>query len=156
MRLACLALLLGGCLSGNFNGTDMSKAAAKDLAVPGPVVDMTQNFVFDLTGFDLAGLYNCQQLNMCDQGKTAAGVLMCSQMATPAAQAKEGALQNCFVKYCPVTADMGMGRCAVIDADAGTVSADCMTCINNTYVAMNGTCTPANAPECHLCLTEAN
>src|SRR5207244_1508873 len=107
-------------------------------------------FNFDLTGYDLFGLSNCATLNMCEQGKTPAQALMCQMNATPTARAKEASLQSCFVKWCPVTADMGVARCAT--NDMGMLSSDCQTCIDNTYVAADKSCTPANAPECHMCL----
>jgi hypothetical protein len=153
MRLVSLAaLLLAGCLSGSYF-SDM-QTQAHDMAVPGPPPpDMLMLFNFDLTGLDLSGLSNCQQLNACEQGKTPAQALMCQMNATPTARAKEASLQSCFKTWCPAVADMGMGRCAPIDM--GVLSSDCTRCINNTYVGASASCTPANAPECHMCLAQA-
>jgi hypothetical protein len=150
MRAVLVALLLAGCLSGSYNGPDMHVG---DMAVLAPPSDMLMLFNFDLTGFDLYGLDNCQMLNQCETGKTPAGALMCQMKATPTALAKEASLQRCFKEWCPVVADMGTALCAT--NDMGMLASGCQTCINNTYVGSGQSCTPANAPECHMCLAEA-
>ena len=149
--LAIASVLVAGCLSGSYNG-DMS-ATPGDMSVSVEPPDLSITYNFDLSGLDLAGLSNCAQLNLCEQGKTPAQALMCEQNATPPAKAKEADLQSCFKKYCPVVADMAAGVCA--PNDMGVTSAMCQTCIDNTYVAAGAACDPPTAPECHMCLHEA-
>jgi hypothetical protein len=150
-----LALLLAGCLTGSYNGQDMQQQQqAHDMAAPlSPPTDLLMQFNLDLTGLDLYGLSNCPALNKCEQNATPAQALTCQTNATPTALAKEALLQSCFKQWCPVVADMGLARCAA--NDMGAVSSDCQTCINNSYVTMGQACTPANAPECHMCLGQA-
>lgn len=135
------ALVAVGCLNGDYSGPDMSVPA-----------DMALNLNFDLAGVDLYGAYNCSQLNQCETAcTTKACVFMCRNMSTPQAVVKEMALQACFAQYCPT----GAGQiCA--PSDMGTYSDACKQCINNTYVSTTGTCTPPSAPECHMCLSQAN
>jgi hypothetical protein len=148
--LVLAAFAVAGCLSGDYNGPDMN---VNDMAMSLPQPDMTTLFNFDLAGLDLSGLTGCKTLNTCENGATPAQALMCQMNATPTAKAEELALQNCFKKWCPIVADMGAGRCA--PNDMGKVSSDCQTCINNTYVGAGTGCSPMNAPECHMCLHEA-
>jgi hypothetical protein len=148
--IAGFATLFAGCPSGSFNGPD---SGVPDMSMQLPMPDMLQTFNFDLSGLDLAGLSNCKQLNMCEAGATPAQALMCEMNATPPARAKEAALQSCFLKHCPVIADMGAGVCA--PNDMGQVSAACQTCVKNTYAASMASCSPMTAPECTMCLFEA-
>ncbi len=144
MRALLLAssILLIGCLNGSYNAD--AAAAPPDFAI---------NLVFDLTGVDLYGAYTCSQLNACEvKCTTKACVYMCRNMATPTAVQKELALQNCFAQYCPT----GSGQVCAPDA-MGMLSTACMTCINNTYLPANASCSPTQNPsECHMCLQEAN
>jgi hypothetical protein len=143
------AILVGGCIGGNYN-QDMSQVVDMSAALPGP--DMVKVYNFDLAGYDLGGLYNCSGLNSCEKGATPAQALMCEKNATPTAVAEENDLQNCFKKFCPVTADMGPGICAPTDMG---ISAACTTCINNTYASSSTNCSPMTAHECTMCLHQA-
>jgi hypothetical protein len=154
MRAVVAALLLlAGCLSGSYS-LDMN-VSARDMAMPAaPPPDLVTVYSFDLSGVDLYGLSNCGALNKCEQAATtAAQALMCRMSATPPAQAKEAALQSCFRQWCPVVADMGLALCTT--NDMGARSSACQACINNTYVGAGLGCTPAGAPECHMCLGQA-
>lgn len=108
--------------------------------------------IIDIAGLDLFGAYNCTGLNACEQAcTTAACVFMCQSMATPNAKALDSALQGCFTQYCPT----GAGQ--VCDASSGTVSAICMMCISNTYIASGASCQATQMQdECHQCLSQAN
>ncbi len=142
LLLAASVFAAAGCLNGEYN---------PDMAAGPP--DFAVSLMFDLTGVDLYGAYNCSQLNMCENKcTTKACVYMCRNMATPSAVAKELSLQACFAQYCPT----GAGQVCAPDA-MGMLSMACMTCINNTYVPANASCSPTQNPsECHLCLQEAN
>lgn len=141
MRASFLAaaLVAAGCIGGDF-----AQNGAQDLAVP----------IFDLSGLDLYGAYNCAQLNQCENTcTTPVCIFTCRKNATPTATFEEIELQSCFVEFCPpLSATGGPGLCAA--NDMGLTSAACSTCINNTYVAAGMSC-PDKAPECHKCLTQA-
>lgn len=143
LRLALPLVLVAGCLNGEFNPQD---AAA-------PVPDMAQMRIFDIAGLDLYGAYNCSALNACERKcTTKACVLMCRMMATPQAVGLQIDLQSCFTQKCPT----GMGMVCAPDA-MGMVSMACNTCINNTYLPANMSCSPSQNPdECHMCLAQAN
>ena len=135
--------LLAGCLSGDFNSQDQGVTTPPDLSMR----------IFDIAGLDLFGLYNCTQLNMCDQkATTAAQVQLCKNMATPSAKALEADLQSCFLQNCPA----GAGQVCAPDA-MGMVSMACTICINNTYIPDGQSCSPSQNPsECGKCLAQAN
>jgi hypothetical protein len=77
-RFVLPLFFVAGCLSGDFNGPDAS--------VPAP--DMASQHIFDLSGVDLYGAYNCAALNQCERMcTTKACVLMCRKMASPTAVA---------------------------------------------------------------------
>jgi hypothetical protein len=147
--LAVASVLAFGCLNGSYNGSPDMR-----MVLP-PVNDMAVSYSFDLYGIDASGLTNCGALNKCEaMCTTAACALACRQNASPQALAKDAALQACFNQYCP----RGMADMSAIctpDAQTGAFSQACQTCIQNTYVGANGTCTPASAPECHNCLGQA-
>src|SRR5690242_4435339 len=88
---ACLGLF-AGCLNGDYNEMDAS------VAVP----DMAQPKIYDLSGVDLYGAYNCSGLNACERAcTTKVCVFMCRNMSTPQARDLDDALQGCFKQYCP-------------------------------------------------------
>ena len=136
------SLALAGCLNGEYNN---------DAAAPTP--DMAQARIYDLAGLDLYGAYNCSQLNACERAcATKVCIYMCRNKATPPAVDKEIALQACFSMFCPA----GMGQVCAPDAN-GMVSAACTTCINNSYIPDNQSCSPSQLPsECHQCVAQAN
>lgn len=136
-------LALAGCLNGEYNTND---AAA-------PTPDMAQPKIYDLAGLDLYGAYNCTALNACEKAcTTKVCIYMCRNKATPSAVDKEIALQNCFAMFCP----NGMGQVCAPDAN-GAVSSACNTCINNTYIPNNQSCSPSQLPsECHQCVAQAS
>ena len=144
MRLATIALLAlfgAGCLDGE-SGADAS--AAVDMRLPA-----------DFSGVDFLGVYNCSQLNACEQlCKNLMCVAACRQMGSPSAVTKEVALQKCFNQLCPQASDMASPICAA-DPVTGARSAACMTCINNTLKAATTDCTPVTAPECKMCFNQA-
>lgn len=142
MRGASVLLLVvaAGCLNGDYN-------APADMSIP----DMAKSYVFDLSNYDLFGLYNCSQLNACEQAcTTKVCIYNCRNMATPTAVAKEIDFENCATMYCPTTAG------GICEADAnGMLSAACKTCINNTQATASSSCSPSDAPECQKCSAEA-
>jgi hypothetical protein len=137
------SLLFAGCLNGDFNSQDAS--------VPTP--DFGTPRMYDLSGVDLYGAYNCSGLNQCERAcTTKACVFMCRNMASPAAVDKEIALQSCFTQYCPNDA----GKVCAPDA-SGMLTMACMTCLTNTYLPAGQDCSPTQLPsECHQCLPQAN
>jgi hypothetical protein len=143
LRVVLPALLLAGCLNGDFNAPDQGA----------PVPDLSASRMFDLAGLDLFGAYNCSALNACERAcTTKACVFMCRNMATPSAAALEMDLQACFVTNCPT----GTGQVCAPDA-MGMLSMPCTICINNTYIPNGTDCSPTQNPsECHQCLTQAN
>ena len=108
---------------------------------------------FDLGNTDLAGAYNCSQLNDCEQKCKHTMCAACREMATPQAVAKELALQSCFNQYCPQKSDMSAPICAP-DPTTGMFSTACMTCVANTQAASSTSCNPTGAPECTRCFTQ--
>lgn len=105
----------------------------------------------DLSGLDLAGALTCRQLNDCERiCKDTDCVALCRARAHPEALAKQVALQGCFDQHCPQLVDGGAGVCFL--GAGGQFSEECTACINNTQVGSAGTCTPADAPECHSCV----
>lgn len=142
MRAAAVLLLAvaAGCLNGSYDST-------QDMSIP----DMSRSYTFDLSNYDLSGLYNCVELNACEQAcTTKACVYMCRNMATPPAVAKQIDLQSCLVQNCPTSPG---GICAP-DAN-GMLSMACLACIKNAQADENTTCTPSKTPECHKCAAEA-
>lgn len=139
-----VALLTAGCLSGDFNGD--ASVSVGDMA-------MTPR-MYDLSGVDLSGAYNCSALNACERKcNTKACVFMCRNMATPTAVDLEVALQSCFMQYCPT----GAGQVCAPDPMTGMLSSACLTCLGNTYLPSNQDCSPSQNPsECHMCLAQAN
>jgi hypothetical protein len=139
--LALLTIVVSGCLNGDYNA---------DAGVMMPA-DMTAK-TYDLTGDDLAGAYNCAQLNACERAcATPVCVYMCRNMATPQAIDKDSALQNCFTQYCP----NGAGQ--VCDGSSGMRSNACNVCITNTYIPTGQSCSPTQNPsECSQCVDQAN
>ena len=144
LRTILPALLVAGCINGDFNAPDMS-ATGPDLAPPR---------IIDLAGVDLFGLYNCTGLNKCEQAcTTAACDFMCQGMATPNAKALDSALQSCFVQYCPA----GAGQVCAPDMTTGMISAVCMMCIANSYIPKGMSCQATQMQsECHQCEQEAD
>jgi hypothetical protein len=145
---AGLALAAAGCIGGDFAG-DAGVTAPPDLSVP----------IFDLSGLDLYGAYNCQELNGCENAcTTAVCVFNCRKMATPTATFEEIELQDCFSQYCPKASDLGTAICT--PSDLGTYSAVCTTCIDNTYASSGKSCAATTdlgtSPECHKCLVQAS
>jgi hypothetical protein len=145
MRALAVALLLAaGC--SDSGGAQQDLSAVVDLGPPNA----------DLFGVDFAGDYNCVQLNLCESDPKCQNQLCqtaCRNNATPSAQTKDQALQQCFSQYCPQQSDLGMAICAR-DSN-GMITDACKTCLANTQRSMTGACTPANAPECHACLQQA-
>ena len=143
LPLFASALLLAGCINGDF--------ATNDASVP--VQDMATPRVFDIAGLDLYGAYNCSALNACERAcTTKACVFMCRNMATPSAVTKEMELQACFTQYCPT----GAGQVCAPDA-MGMLSSACMTCLMNSYLPQSTSCSPSQqVDECHQCLAQAN
>lgn len=139
--IVALALLTAGCLNGDYNEADASVPA-----------DMALNLTFDLSNYDLSGLYNCAQLNACEQAcMTKACSFMCRNMATPPAVAKDSALQSCFNQYCPT----GTGGVCAPDS-MGMLSAACMMCLKNTQLSPSASCSPTQVTsECGMCYSQA-
>ena len=143
MKLAALAFvtLLAGCLD-DCGGADASATVDMGAAV-------------DFAGVDFLGVYNCSQLNACEQlCKNLMCVAACRQMASPSAVTKDVALQKCFNQFCPQASDMASPICAA-DPVSGVRSAACTTCINNTLKAATTDCSPVTAPECKMCFNPA-
>lgn len=130
----------------------LSLSSCLGSAAPG---DASANFDlesnFDLGNLDLVGAYNCGALNQCEeQCKNTMCVAACREKATPAAVAKELALQGCFNQYCPQKSDMAAPICAP-DPNTGMFSAGCLQCVANTQAASSTDCNPIGAPECSKC-----
>jgi len=142
--LAVAAVLLAAGCSDSGGGQDASGA-----------VDMTPPSA-DLFGVDFAGDYTCAQLNACELACDPRNLLCltaCHNMATPSAQMKDQAVQQCFNQYCPQQSDLGTALCA-LDA-GGKRSAACIQCLTNAQLSMASACTPTDAPECHACYQQA-
>lgn len=141
--LLTAALVVVGCINSDFSN-DAGVPRQMDFSIP----------VFDLSGLDLYSAYDCKALNACENAcTTAVCVFNCRKMATPTAVVEEIALQDCFAQSCPTSNSSGNAICQA--NDMGTHSAACTTCINNTYVASNMSCS-GSAPECHKCLVQAS
>jgi hypothetical protein len=141
LALALCSLLAVGCLDGG-GGDDMS--ASVDMASPSGD-----------GGDGDAGIYNCLQLNSCEQKcKNLMCVAACRQLATASALDKELALQKCFNQYCPQALDMGTPICAP-DPTTGARSQACATCLTNTQQPSTTSCNPTSAPECTKCFNQA-
>ena len=136
--------LVAGCLNGDFNSQDAA-APVPDMAGPPKV--------YDLSGADLYGAYNCTGLNACERAcMTKACVLMCRKMATPTAVDLQINLQSCFTQFCP----SDPGKVCAPDS-TGMLSMACNTCINNTYIPNGMSCSPSQqVDECHQCVAQAN
>ncbi len=136
MRVGWLALVLTACLG---------SAPSQDLSIP---ADMSAPKV-DLYGADYAGDYDCSQLNACISDPMCINMLCqnaCHAMATPSANQKDQALQDCLRMNCPDNA----GAICAPDAN-GNRSATCKQCIANAEANSSQSCTPSDAAECHQC-----
>jgi hypothetical protein len=137
--LLVVSVICSSCLGG---------VSSDDMGVPDMASDV------DLYGVDLAGRYNCLQLNQCTSNcKNLMCVAACREKATPIALAKEADLQSCLNTWCPQTSDMANPICA-LDAN-GERSASCKRCVENTQKATSSACTPPGAPECQKCFGQA-
>ena len=145
MRALVLAALLAAGCSDSGGGGPPDLSAVVDMRPPNA----------DLFGIDFAGDYNCAQLNACESDPLCQNQLCqtaCHNNATPSAQMKDQAVQQCFNQYCPQQNDLGTAICAL---DMNNMrSAACKQCLTNAQLAMTAACTPTDAPECHQCLQQ--